>query len=218
VRPERVKVEGIPISDRFTGPVDKAAVLKSLGLKADIPKILVMGGSLGLGPMKSVIRKLDKLPQPFDIIAVTGKNEELKERLLRRGEKLRHHTKIFGFVENVHELMEIAEVIVTKPGGITTAEALVRRLPMIIINPIPGQEAKNTEFLLAQGVAVEAEVASDVMLYVDEFLHNPEKPRRMRHAALTLGCPQAADHAACAILSLLADKRLKNLEAVRGGV
>jgi processive 1,2-diacylglycerol beta-glucosyltransferase len=216
VRPERVKVEGIPISDRFLRPVDKAAALKNLGLKADIPKILVMGGSLGLGPMKSVIRKLNKLPQPFDIIAVTGKNEELKERLMRRGVKLRHHTKIFGFVENVHELMEIAEVIVTKPGGITTAEALVRRLPMIIINPIPGQEAKNTEFLLSQGVAVEAEDANDVMLYVDEFLRNPEKLRRMRQAAAALGRPQAADHAACGILSLLGANHAESLEVVRG--
>lgn len=218
VRPERVKVEGIPIGDYFLQAANKEATLKSLGLKSDLPKILVMGGSLGLGPMKSVIRKLDKLPQPFDIIAVTGKNEELKERLARRGEKLRHQTKIFGFVENVHELMGIAEVIVTKPGGITTAEALVKKLPMIIINPIPGQEAKNTELLLSQGVAVEAEDANDVMLYVDEFLRNPEKLRQMRHAATALGRPHAADHAAAAILNLLETKPMENFETVPGAV
>ncbi len=85
--------------------------------------------------------------------------------------------------------MEIAEIIITKPGGITTAEALVKKLPMIIINPIPGQEAKNTEYLLSQNVAVEAEDAKDVMLFVDEFLRNPRKLWTMREAAAALGRP-----------------------------
>ena len=218
VSPERIKAHGLPVGEKFTSPVDKAAVLKTLGLKPDLPKVLVMGGSLGLGPMKSVIRKLNKLPQPFDIIVVTGKNDELKERLSRKGWKLRHHTTIFGFVENVHELMSIAEMVVTKPGGITAAEALVKQLPMIIINPIPGQEAKNTEFLLSQNVAVEAGNANDVMLYVDEFFRNPEKLRRMREAARTLGRPQAADHAAEAILRVLAAKRESVFAATPGGV
>jgi processive 1,2-diacylglycerol beta-glucosyltransferase len=203
---ERVKVNGIPVNDRHLHATDKDAVYQSLGLKPGLPLILVMGGSLGLGPMKSVIRKLDKLPQPFYIVAITGKNEELKERLERKGQKLRHPTKIFGFVENIHELMDAAEIVVTKPGGITTAECLVKRLPMIIINPIPGQEAKNTEYLLSHGVAVEAEDANDVMLFIDEFLRNPEKLRHMREAARTLGRPHSAADAARDILSLLATK------------
>jgi processive 1,2-diacylglycerol beta-glucosyltransferase len=204
VLPERIAVHGIPVGSQHVRPTDRTGILRALQLKPDLPKMLLMGGSLGLGPMKSVIRKLDKLPQPFEIIAVTGKNKELKERLERRGRKLRHQTRILGFAENVHELMEIAEVVVTKPGGITTAECLVHRLPMIIINPIPGQEQKNTEFLLSHNVAVQAEDASDVMLFVDEFLRNPEKLRRMRDAATALGRPQAATDAADSILQLLA--------------
>jgi processive 1,2-diacylglycerol beta-glucosyltransferase len=207
VLPERVKIHGIPISERFAGPVDRAAVLKNLGLKLDQPKVLVMGGSLGLGPMKSVIRKLNKLPQPFDIIAVTGKNEELMDRLLRKGPRLRHQTRILGFVDSIPELMSVADILVTKPGGITTAEALTKRLPMVIINPIPGQEAKNSEFLLSHGVAVEAQDASDVMFYVDEFMRNPGKLRQMRAAAESLGRPHAADDAAREILALLAHQR-----------
>jgi len=200
---ERVKTHGIPTNQLFTQPVDKAAIIERLGLKPDLPKVLVMGGSLGLGPMKSVIRKLNKLPQPFDIIVVTGKNNELQEQLARRGPRLRHTTRIFGFVENVYELMEIAEMIVTKPGGITTAEALVKTLPMIIINPIPGQEAKNTEYLLSQNVAVEAADANDVMLFVDEFLRNPRKLWAMREAAAALGRPRSAENAGEEILKLL---------------
>jgi processive 1,2-diacylglycerol beta-glucosyltransferase len=206
VRPERIKAHGIPVCQEFCRPVDKAAVLKKLGLRPNLPKILLMGGSLGLGPMKSVLRKLDKLPQPFDIVAVTGKNAELRERLERREKRLRHPTTILGFVENVHELMDVAEIVVTKPGGITTAECLIKQLPMIIINPIPGQEAKNSEFLLSQGVAVQAEDANDVMLYVDEFFRNPEKLRQMRLAAQRLGRPQAAENAARAVFELLTRK------------
>ena len=203
VLPERVASHGIPTNQRFLDPIDRAAVIKKLGLKSDLPKILVMGGSLGLGPMKSVIRKLNKLPQPFDMIVVTGKNEELQEQLARKGPTLRHTTKIFGFVDNVNELMEICELIITKPGGITTAEALVKKLPMIIINPIPGQEAKNSEYLLSQNVAVEASDANDVMLYVDEFFRNPRKLWAMREAAAALGRPHSAEHAAREILKLL---------------
>ena len=88
---------------------------------------------------------------------------------------------------------------------------------MIIINPIPGQEAKNTEFLLSQNVAVEAGNANDVMLYVDEFFRNPEKLRRMREAARTLARPQAADRAAEAILRVLAAKRDAVFAATPGG-
>ena len=99
--------------------------------------------------------------------------------------------------------MEISEMIITKPGGITTAEALVKKLPMIIINPIPGQEAKNSEYLLSQNVAVEATDANDVMLFVDEFLRNPRKLWAMREAAAALGRPRSAEHAAHEIFKLL---------------
>jgi processive 1,2-diacylglycerol beta-glucosyltransferase len=206
VAPSRIRVTGIPIRRRYTQIANKNALITQLGLRPDLPKILVMGGSLGLGPMKAVIRKLDKLPQPFDIIAVTGNNALLHEQLERRGRKLRHPTAILGFVENVNELMDVADMIVTKPGGITTAEALVKRLPMIIINPIPGQEAKNTEYLLSHGVAVHAEDANDVVLFVDEFLRNPEKLRQMRAAAEVLGRPLAADLAAREVLQLWSGK------------
>lgn len=213
VLPQRVAVHGIPISNRISRPSDKASTLKGLGLKGDLPVILVMGGSLGLGPMKSVVRKLDKLPQPFEVIVVTGKNDELKERLLRKGNKLsrrrklRHNTKIFGFIDNVPELMDIAEILISKPGGITTAEALAKRAPMIIINPIPGQEAKNAEYLLSHNVAVEAHSSGEVVEHVDEFLRNPAKLWRMREAAAALSRPHAADDAARRILDQVSSKK-----------
>jgi processive 1,2-diacylglycerol beta-glucosyltransferase len=203
VSAERVRVYGIPISSVFRQPVDPDAVICGLGLRPGLPKILVMGGSLGLGPVKSVIRKLDKLPQPFDIIAIAGKNTDLRERLERQGHKLRHPTKIIGFADNIHELMSIAEVLVTKPGGITTAEALTKAVPMIIINPIPGQEQKNTDVLLTHGVAVLARRPADVAEFVSQFLRDPEQLRQMRQAARALARPTAADDTARELHALL---------------
>ncbi|MCX7885779.1 MAG: glycosyltransferase [Verrucomicrobiae bacterium] len=202
----RIKVAGIPVRRQHLNAVQREEVIRRLGLEVGLPKLLVMGGSLGLGPIRSVIGQLDKLPQPFEIIVVTGSNEKLREQLLRRARQLQHPTTVLGFADNVHELMQISELVVTKPGGITTAEALVHRLPMIIINPIPGQETKNTEVLLAHGVAVYARDAKDVRLFVDEFLRNPEKLRRMRAAAEVLGRPRAAEEAARSVLELLAGR------------
>lgn len=207
VKADRIRVTGIPIAPSFAQPGNKDIALKNLKLKPDVPKIVVMGGSLGLGPIKSVIRKLDALPQPFDIIVVTGKNKRLRDDLLKRRRPRRHTTKVLGFVENIHELIEVAEVLVTKPGGITTAEALSKHVPMIIINPIPGQEEKNARFLLAHQAAVQAVKAGDVARYVDGFLHDPEKLRRLRRGARALARPHAAQDAAYAILEVLAAKR-----------
>ncbi len=102
-----------------------------------------------------------------------------------------------------NKVMQISEVVVTKPGGITTAECLCKQVPMIIINPIPGQEQKNTDFLLGHGVAVRAERSVDVVNYVDEFLHNPEKLRRMRDAAAKFSRPSSSLDAARAIIGML---------------
>jgi processive 1,2-diacylglycerol beta-glucosyltransferase len=203
---DRIRVTGIPIASPFIQPGNKNAALENLKLKPDVPKIVVMGGSLGLGPIKSVIRKLDALPQPFDIVVATGKNRRLRNDLLEKRRPRRHTTRVLGFVENLHELMDVAEVLVTKPGGITTAEALSKHVPMIIINPIPGQEEKNAQFLLTHHAAVQAVKASDVARYVDEFLHNPEKLRQLRDGARVLARPQAALEAAHAILEVLAEK------------
>lgn len=199
---DRIRTVGMPVHHAFNRPVNRDAVIQTLGLTPNLPKVLVMGGSLGLGPIKSVIRKLDRLPQPFDIVCITGSNNELKEALARKHDKRRHLIKVMGFVDNINELMEISEMIVTKPGGMTTTEALIKGLPMIIIKPIPGQEAKNTHFLLAHNVAVNAESTTEVADYVAEFFRNPGRLQSMRAAAAALGRPNAAHDAAREILRL----------------
>jgi len=109
---------------------------------------------------------------------------------------------IFGLVENVDILMEISSIVVTKPGGLTTAEALSKDLPMIIVHPLPGQETKNTEFLLEQGVAVKAEDSEDIATLVEELFLNTTKLNEMRKRASQIKKPNAAMDIAQLVLSM----------------
>ena len=107
-----------------------------------------------------------------------------------------------GFTDNVHELMEISDIIVTKPGGITTAEALAKGVPMLIVNPLPGQEAMNTRYLLDGGVAVKAQSPQDVIMLLEELLYNRNKLRRMSERARSFSKPDSSINIAKLVLEL----------------
>jgi processive 1,2-diacylglycerol beta-glucosyltransferase len=109
---------------------------------------------------------------------------------------------VLGYATNIDELMQISTVIITKPGGVTTAEALSKGIPMLIINPLPGQEAMNTKFLLKEGVAVKAETHEDVPVILDELLYNRNKLKLMREKALSLAKPDSAVNIAKLILEI----------------
>ncbi|HTY45615.1 MAG TPA: glycosyltransferase [Patescibacteria group bacterium] len=202
VPPEKIKPLGIPFDHKFNEPVSQEKVLRKLGLAPDVPAVLIMGGGQGLGPIKTVIRRLEYAEAQFQQIIVTGSNKKLYRSLKRR---IRHHRKktlLFGYVHNVHELMSVSSLIITKPGGITTAEAMSKALPMVIINPIPGQEASNTAFLTARGAAVKIDNAKDIHLVVDDLLLHPEKLQSMRQAAGSIGKPTASLDIARLLLGL----------------
>lgn len=152
VRHEKISVLGIPIDPKFSVPVDKNELLLNYGLKEDIPTVMLMGGGHGIGPFKEVLKVLDDFSVTLQIIVVCG----LNERLFNWGIKqhFKNRVLVFKFTDQIDKLMSLAGAIITKPGGITTSEALVKSLPMIILNPIPGQEARNTGVLKKCGVAV----------------------------------------------------------------
>jgi len=142
---------GIPINAKFAAENDKKAAKESLGLDPGKPCVLLMGGSMGYGDMVSNFTLLDNMEQDFSIIVVCGSNKKQYDEISSLNFK--KDVRLFGFTNKVDELMDASELIVTKPGGLTTSEALAKRLPIIIVNPIPGQEDRNTEFLLNNGVA-----------------------------------------------------------------
>ncbi|HOD12430.1 MAG TPA: glycosyltransferase [Candidatus Omnitrophota bacterium] len=189
---ERIKVYGIPADPKFASSADKARVAGSLGLDLDTPVILVMGGGHGLGPIKTIVKALAQLKNPFQLIILTGINK--KTLKIIKMIKFPHGQKVMplSYVDNVHELMEIASFVITKPGGMTTAECLVKGLPMVIVNPIPGQEARNTELLLKKGVAVQVNDLAAIGDSVRRLLESPERLHDMRQSAKAHGKPNAA--------------------------
>ena len=148
---------GIPINGKFAKSQPKDTARESVGLDPEAKTVLVMGGSMGHGNMASLVRSLDRFvsPEKMQIVSVCGNNEELFEKIEKyRSRKAKRNILNYGFATNVDVLMDCADMIITKPGGLTTSEALAKRLPMIIANPIPGLETRNTGFLLNQGTAM----------------------------------------------------------------
>lgn len=163
-----------------------------MDLDLKIPVILVMGGGQGIGPIKTIVKALAQLTNDFQLVVLAGTNKKILRSV--RKVKFTHGQKIMVLphVENVHELMEIASFVVTKPGGMTTAEALVKGLPMVVVNPIPGQEARNTELLLEKGIAIKVEDLETVGQQIKGLLNSPERLEAMRRAAKSHGRPEAA--------------------------
>jgi len=154
---EKVLPFGIPIKREFTEEHKREYLLSKLGLE-DKRSILVMGGGLGLGEINNIVKAIDKYMNNIQIIAIAGRNHRLEAKLKDLSTKNR--LVVYGFVNNIHELMEISDCIITKPGGVSTAEILSREKPLVIFSPLPGQEYENAEFLLNSGAAV---TTSDVM-------------------------------------------------------
>lgn len=168
---------GIPVSRDFLVNKSRKALLDEFKLDNSVTA-LIMGGSLGFGEMRAAFQLLLESKKVQQIIAITGRNSKLKEQLESccsdNGKKIR----ILGYTNRVADYMEIADFIITKPGGLTISEALIKKLPIFIMSPIPGQEEKNAQFLINSGAAVRI-MPDDI---IDEILHQTvENPLRLRH-------------------------------------
>ncbi len=187
---DRVVVTGIPISKKFSAPLDPAALRRSLGLRDDLPVLLVLAGGFGMGPIDEILQQLNGVEQTIHTVVVAGRNEELREKLASRLH--RHPARVFGYASNMHELMSVADLIITKPGGLTSSEALAMGKPMLIVSPIPGQETANSDFLLEHGAAAKVNRVEDVPFRLNQLLGSI-KLAEMAKAAKALGRPQAAE-------------------------
>lgn len=181
-REEQLRSFGIPIHPKFAQSTPKADARRALGLDPDKNTVLLMGGSMGYGNMGNILAQLDAAAgDSLQIIAVCGNNAKAKADLEAMDTRCRLLS--LGFVDYVDQLMDAADCIVTKPGGLTTSEALAKRLPMVIVNPIPGQEARNTQFLLNSGTAV----ATYDMCTADELvIRLMDEPRRLEAMRLSI--------------------------------
>jgi processive 1,2-diacylglycerol beta-glucosyltransferase len=180
---------GIPIAAKFSSRPDAKAVRKQFGLRDDLPVMLVLSGGFGMGPVAEILAELDKVPNDFQTVVVTGRNEELRRELAAQDRK--HPTHVLGFASNMHELMAIADLVITKPGGLTSSEALAMGKPLFILNPIPGQEAANSDFLLERGAACKVNRVEDLPYRIKQLL-GTKKLAEMSRSAKSLGRPDAA--------------------------
>jgi len=188
-KPGSVAATGIPISDRFSRVVDKKVVRRAMGVREDFPIILVLSGGFGMGPVVEVMSHIDKSLPEFQVIVVAGRNEDLRRELAIQ--QYTHPVRVLGFASNIHELMAVSDLVVTKPGGLTTSEALALGKPLLIVNPIPGQEAANSDFLLEHGAGSKVSREEDLPFRIEQLLGS-KKLAEMSAAAKGLGRPFAA--------------------------
>jgi processive 1,2-diacylglycerol beta-glucosyltransferase len=198
---DSIRVFGIPIRMSFADKMDKQATAKKLGLEPNVPTVLIMGGGQGLGPIKKVVKSLLKLERKLQLIVIAGTNAKLMDWLEKAHKKTDKGMVIYDYANNVPELMDIATLIITKPGGMTTSECLAKGLPMVIVNPIPGQEMHNTDFLIKKGIAVRIDDVEKIAHEVDVLLNSPQRLAAMSKAALEQGRPFAARDVAQLVLA-----------------
>lgn len=179
----KIHATGIPLSNRFLEHFNRKEIKSSFDLDYNKKTILFFGGGeFGLGKEKTLkILKafMDNIHDEYQIIAISGKNEKMQTKF----EELvgnNPNVQVYGYTNEVPELMSISDLVVTKPGGLTITEALASGLPIVVINPIPGQEVENAEFLEKKGVAVWIRKTENPDNAVKELLENPEQIKHMK--------------------------------------
>lgn len=181
----KIFATGIPISNKFLETFNTSKILSSLGLKENLKTVLFFaGGKFGLGKSRT-LEIFNTLVNDFNniqVIAISGKNKKMYEefnQIVKIANKT-NFIKIFEFVNNVPELMAVSDVVITKPGGLTTTESLVSGLPMIIINPIPGQEEENAQFLEHSNVGIWLKKQMNITKTISNFLSDTKKLKQMK--------------------------------------
>jgi processive 1,2-diacylglycerol beta-glucosyltransferase len=187
-----ITVAGIPIHPAFRRRKQRDECLRNQGLAGDRPVVLQLAGGFGVGPVEGIFQNLLGIEQPLELVAVAGRNEELLSRLQQIPVPDRHRAKVLGYTTGMDELMTAADVLISKPGGLTTSEALACGAAMVVVNPIPGQESRNSDFLLENGAAVKINNLSTLTYKLHRLLSEPAHLARLKENALRLAKPDAA--------------------------
>jgi processive 1,2-diacylglycerol beta-glucosyltransferase len=192
-----ITVSGIPIDPAFRAVDNRAELRAQAGFDPQRPLFLISGGALGVSPAAGVLDSLTRLRHPAQAIVVCGKNTEMKadmERQARAVEAANPNLsfRILGYTDEMHRWMQMADLFIGKPGGLTTAECLASGLPMVIVAPIPGQEDRNSDHLLEKGIAIKCNEFTTLPYKIDGLFDHPERLATMRKNALAYGRPNAA--------------------------
>ena len=174
------------------------------GLAPDRTAILVSAGGFGVGPVERLVGALLELRHPAQVVVICGRSEELKRRLDELAAAVSSASQVtltaVGYTTEMDEYMAAADLLVGKPGGLTTSEALARGLPMVIVNPIPGQEERNADHLLEESVAIRCNNLPALAWKLDRLLGEPTRLAMMRDQVRQLARPHAAREVVAGLL------------------
>ena len=201
---KRIRVTGIPVHANFELSENRQEMLAKLGLASGIPTFLIMSGAFGiLKDIKEICEFFANMETPVQTIVVCGKDKNLYRSISEIVSKAKNTMVHFGYVNNVEELMSASDIIITKAGGLTVSESLSKHLPLIIYKPIPGQEEKNSVFLLKNGCAFIANSPQEIQKITYTILNHPQELDKM-HAATEQTLPgHAAERAVSQMLELV---------------
>jgi len=192
----KITVSGIPIDPVFGLHKDKAAMRRKHGLEADRTTILLSAGGFGVGSMELLIAALLHVQKPSQIVAICGRNAELKQRVTKLASSMHADARViikpFGYTREMDELMAASDLVLGKPGGLTTSEALSKGLVFVIVNPIPGQEERNSDHLLEAGVGIRCNNLPTLPYKLDRLLFDRKRFAKMQRNALEMARPDAA--------------------------
>lgn len=182
---EKIFATGIPLSNKFLLKYDKAKTLENFGLSPDKKTVLFFGGGeFGLGKNQTlkIFKSFVERNENIQIVAISGRNEKMKENFENVVNEFHKQdcVKILEYTDKVPELMSISDLVVTKPGGLTTTESLASGLPIIVINPIPGQEEENAAYLEENKVAIWIKKNDNVEQILNNLFSNPDKMQEMK--------------------------------------
>lgn len=209
--PDRITVSGIPIDPVFQTAIDRAAACHRFELDSTKPILLLSAGAIGQGPTEFMVERLLNLRQDAQTIVICGRGEALRQRVRQVVDGHTDRFKILGYTEEMHTLMKMADLFIGKPGGMTSSEAIACGLPMCIVAPIPGQEERNSDHLLEEGIAVKCNDLSTLSFKVERLLKEPERLARMRMNARRFARPDAS----ATIVNTLLDDDLPPLSLTR---
>ena len=196
---ETIYVTGIPIDPVFGEERQKSAARLQIGLDPNLTTLLVSAGGFGVGPVEALIQSLLKIKYPVQIAVICGRNPQLEQRL-KKFIATSHPLKVIGFTNEMERWMAAADLLVGKAGGLTSAEALARGLVLVIVNPIPGQEERNTDHFLEEGVAIRCNNLPALAFKIDGLLSSKERFSRMQRSVRSLARPHAARDIASIVL------------------
>jgi len=204
MRPERLRVVGLPVAERFCAPPgDRAQLRAELGWPQDRPMVLVVGGGEGMGPLFETACAIARSGAHAGLAIVTGRNENLRRRLEQVAWEI--PTWVYGFEQRMPQMMQAATLLVTKAGPSTIAEAANAGLPVVLYSYLPGQEEGNVDFVVSGGLGRWAPGPVQASAAVRDFLSSPEELERAASACRRAARPRAAEEVAKAVIARLRD-------------